>query len=179
MNRRTCDDVGDITSEGNQRTMMVCEEIVLEYEISRTTEALLPAKELLHDTRIYDRSGVYLSKKSQIDLICDACLEGGSTYDGRRKAMVYHLKYEHQTPIVISTANGICAFPTESPDNLDCYWIFYHHVRNMMPLSKHSTIVHFHSGLKIEVPVSYARLQKQMERMGRCISHYSNNPIYC
>ncbi|WP_377890122.1 competence protein ComK [Alkalihalobacillus sp. R86527] len=157
---------------------IVCEEIVLEYEISRTTEALIPAKELVNETRIYDRSGVYLSKRPQIDLIRDACLEGGSTYEGRRKAMVYHLRYEHQTPIVISTSNGICAFPTESPDNMDCYWIFYHHVRNLVALSRMSSMVHFHSGLQLEVPVSYARLQKQMERMGRCISHYSNNPVY-
>ncbi|WP_270181325.1 competence protein ComK [Alkalihalobacillus sp. CinArs1] len=158
---------------------ILCEEMVLEYEISRTTEALLPAKELVNETRIYDRSGVYLSKRTQIDLIRDACLEGGSTYEGRRKAMVYHLKYEHQTPIVISTSNGICAFPTESPDNLECSWIFYHHVRNMTSLTKNSSMVHFHSGLKLEVPVSLSRLQKQMERMGRCISHYSNNPVYC
>lgn len=153
-------------------------ELLFDYEISRTTEALVPAKELNFETKIYDRSGSFLSEKPQLEFVKEACLEGGSTYEGRRKAIVYHLKYEHQTPIVISTSNAIYAFPTESPENLECYWLFYQHIRSMTTASRNTSIVSFHSGLKLEVPVSLARLQKQMERMSRCISHYSNNPMY-
>lgn len=157
---------------------IVNDERLFEYEISPTTEALLPAMEYNYETRIYDRSGSYLSKKPQLELVREACLEGGSTYEGRRKAMVYHLRYEQQTPIVISTSNGIYAFPTKSPDHLDCFWLFYQHIRSMTAVSRNVSNVHFHSGLRLEVAVSSARLQKQMERMSRCISHYSNNPMY-
>ncbi|MGA9290898.1 MAG: competence protein ComK [Anaerobacillus sp.] len=154
-------------------------EVMNDYEISKTTRAIEVAKEIGYCSRIFDRTGIYLSKTSPVDLIRQACLEAGVTYEGRRKAVIYHLKYEQQTPIIVSTWNAISAFPTESPESMDCCWVFYQHVKEMYALSKSSTMILFHDGFELIVPVSKGRLQKQMERMGRWISHYSNNPVYC
>ncbi|WP_347551253.1 competence protein ComK [Pseudalkalibacillus hwajinpoensis] len=79
----------------------------------------------------------------------------------------------------MSTWNAISVFPTESPESLNCCWVFYQHVRDMRALTKTSSEIVFLDGFEMVVPVSYGRLQKQMERMGRWISHYSNNPVYC
>ncbi len=154
-------------------------EVMNDYEISKTTQAIEVAKEIGYCSRIFDRSGIYLSKATPVDLIRQACLEAGVTYEGRRKAVIYHLKYEQQTPIIVSTWNAISAFPTESPESIDCCWVFYQHVKEMYALSKSSTMILFHDGFELIVPISKGRLQKQMERMGRWISHYSNNPVYC
>ncbi|MDP4552888.1 competence protein ComK [Alkalihalobacillus macyae] len=154
-------------------------EIMDDYEISKTTKAIELAKEIGYSSRIYDRNGIYLSTKTPVELIRHACLEAGMTYEGRRKAVIYHLRYEQQTPIIVSNWNSISVFPTESPEKMDCCWIFYQHVKEMTALSKSCSKILFLDGFELMVPVSVGRLQKQMERMGRWISHYSNNPVYC
>ncbi|MCA0172643.1 competence protein ComK [Bacillus sp. RAR_GA_16] len=153
--------------------------IMNDYEISKMTLAIVVAKEIGFCSRIYDRTGTYLSKTTPVDLIRQACLEAGVTYEGRRKAVIYHLKYEQQTPILVSTWNGISVFPTESPESLECCWVFYQHVRDAYALTKNTTKILFQDGFELIVPVSKGRLQKQMERTGRWVSHYSNNPVYC
>ncbi|MBF0707843.1 competence protein ComK [Alkalihalobacillus hwajinpoensis] len=154
-------------------------EILNDYEISKTTRAIVVAKEVGFSSRIYDRCGIYLSTTNPVDLIRQACLEAGVTYEGRRKAVIYHLKYEQQTPIIVSNWNAISVFPTESPESIDCCWVFYQHVRDVYAITKSTTMILFQDGFELLVPVSKGRLQKQMERMGRWISHYSNNPVYC
>ncbi|MFP3339039.1 competence protein ComK, partial [Micrococcus sp. SIMBA_131] len=67
-------------------------EIMNDYEISKSTRAIEVAKEVGYSSRIYDRSGIYLSETTPVDLIRQACLEAGVTYEGRRKAVIYHLK---------------------------------------------------------------------------------------
>ncbi len=166
-------------AEGILRMNEYNSEIMDDYEISKTTQAIELAKEVGYSSRIYDRNGIYLSTKTPVELIRHACLEAGMTYEGRRKAVIYHLRYEQQTPIIVSNWNSISVFPTESPEKMDCCWIFYQHVKEMTALSKGSSKVHFLDGFELVVPVSLGRLQKQMERMGRWISHYSNNPVYC
>ena len=145
-----------------------------DYEVNPKTLALRAAKTVEYGTRVYEEDGVYLTEKSPIELIEDACLQGGSTYEGRRQATVHHLNYVQSTPVVLNPYWNIFALPSESPENLECVWVMFQHIRWARSVTKTSSGIHFLNGLFLDVPVSVDRMQKQIERTGMWKSHYSN-----
>ncbi|WP_246943491.1 competence protein ComK [Bacillus pinisoli] len=142
------------------------------YEISSTTLAILPGYHPTYSSKILDLHGEYYCKETPIKLIEQACLEGGSSLEGRRKALK-HLKSFHQCPpIPINPLEDLYAFPTCSPESYDCIWIFYEHIHHLQPKLQ-STIITFRNQQTLEVPISIAVMKKQISRTESCIVSFS------
>ncbi|WP_456276464.1 competence protein ComK [Bacillus sp. AK128] len=142
------------------------------YEISSTTLAIVPAYHPTYGSRIIDLQGEYYCKETPIKLIEHACLEGGASLEGRKKAL-RHLKSFHQCPpIPINPLEDIYAFPTISPESYDCNWIFYEHIHYLTPQLQ-STIITFRNQQTLEVPISIAVMKKQLSRTESCIVSFS------
>ncbi|MBP3039947.1 competence protein ComK [Bacillaceae bacterium Marseille-Q3522] len=68
----------------------------------------------------------------------------------------------HRTlPIAICESLGIYCFSTHSVNNLDCAYIFPHHVKDIIELKKRSSIVHFDSDLSVTVHVKKSFLDER------------------
>lgn len=142
------------------------------YEISPTTLAILPAYHPTYASKIIDLQGDFYSHETPITLIETACLEGGSSLEGRRKALRHKLSFHQYPPIPINPLEDIYAFPTCSPESYECIWIFYEHILQLQPKLQ-STIVTFQNHQSIEVPVSLAVMKKQISRTESCIVAFS------
>ncbi|WP_085524463.1 competence protein ComK [Tuberibacillus sp. Marseille-P3662] len=145
---------------------------ITNYEVNRGTMAVIPEAHEQHRAKVLETEGDYYVKQPLMKLIKRACLEGGATYDGRRKAVAHHLGITQKIPLPLQPNQSIYAFPTHAPTNFNCYWIFYNHVRRIAPANDTSVIT-FYNGKQLRVPVSYYILEKQMQRTAYCITRFS------
>ncbi|TWT07177.1 competence protein [Planococcus sp. CPCC 101016] len=124
-------------------------------------------------SRIITKSGEYYSRDSVLTLIDKACMMFASTYEGRVKATRHNLKQHKKTTLLISE-DGLAAYPTKSPDNPDCVWIFNHHYRLETITPNRTRILFDEFNVSAEVNVSIGILQKQRGRMYEMIYFYSS-----
>ncbi len=137
--------------------------------------ALIPARQIHYCTVAIEPLQQHHVNQLTLTMIKEACLPGGSTYDGRRLAVISQTGAQNKVPIPINPMELIYAFPTSSPSNPDCIWIFYTHVKTIKPHPKQptSSLVVFKNYHEIEVPVSLQVLQRQMQRTSYCMVRFS------
>lgn len=150
-----------------------------EYHINKSTMALLPAKNTCYSTIVIEQNRQILVRKTPIQLIKTGCLDGGSTYDGRRKAVAHLTGCMQKPPIPINPGNHLFAFPTHSPSAFECNWIFYNHIKSIKPSVNNNdisvqSILHFKNEQTLLMRESHYILQKQMQRTAICILQFSN-----
>ncbi|WP_227937161.1 competence protein ComK [Alkalihalobacillus deserti] len=153
--------------------------IILEhYEINPDTFALLPAYHTDYDTIVWERDQLLYVRKTPLQLLKEACLEGGAEYDGRRIAVTHKTGIQSKIPIPVNPLEHIYAFPTHSPKQSECSWIFYHHIKSIKRHPKNSTqsIITFKNIKEYSLNVSYHALDKQVQRTSYCIVRFSHRP---
>ncbi|MDV2684396.1 competence protein ComK [Alkalihalophilus lindianensis] len=153
--------------------------ILLSYEINRNTMALLPAFHTDYDTIVLELDHTYYVKETSLMMMERACIEGGSTYDGRREAVSTLINVHSKVPIPIDPTDHLYTFPTHSPTKMVCIWIFYHHITTFKPLPKspHKTLITFTNSEQLTIDVSYTTFEKQMQRTSYCIVRLTHRPF--
>lgn len=156
--------------------MIEIENVLEDYEINKDTCALLSANHLDYATIVIEVNRKLYVKKTPMVLIKTGCLDGGSTYDGRRLAMCYQTGAHNKVPIPINPIKGIYAYPTHSPKARECNWIFYHHVKHSQthPKAPCKTIITFNNGISLTLDVSYHIIKKQTLRTSFCIVRFTS-----
>ncbi|WP_078543595.1 competence protein ComK [Litchfieldia alkalitelluris] len=152
--------------------------ILNNYQINHDTMSLLPIAHIDYSTHVIERTREFFVKQTALQIIQSSCIIGGSTFNGRRQAMFYMTGAKQKTPIPVFPNLNIIAFPTESPNNFECKWIFCNHVLKIKPnlgptRTTHPSIIIFKNGQEILMTESYYLLQKQFERTARCILQLS------
>ncbi|MFA9560376.1 competence protein ComK [Evansella sp. AB-rgal1] len=150
--------------------------IVLEdYAINKRTLALLSAAHIDYQTIVLEGNNIFYIRKRPMELIKSACYKGGASYEGRREATIHETTAKKKVPIAINTNENIFVFPTLSPNNFHCNWIFYHHVLHVIPIPKipnQCTII-FNNRKQITLNVSSEVIEKQMNRTHTCTKYFS------
>ncbi|WP_227938687.1 competence protein ComK [Alkalihalobacillus deserti] len=149
--------------------------VLNDYEISKDTLALIPAKHVDYYTIVIEKDQQLYVKKTTRQLIEPACLEGGASYEGRRDAVSHQIGVRNKVPIPINPREDIYAFPTHSPKQFECSWIFFHHIKSIKPHQKASnqSIVTFKNDQHLSINVSFSTLERQMHRTSFCIVRFS------
>lgn len=141
-----------------------------QYEIKKTTLAVMRCHHVEYQTLILDEEGEFLTSKSPERLFEEACLKHGSSYEGRKQAVVHMLKYWKRTPFAISPFHGIYVFPTASPRDFDCVWLFSQRILCFIPhpANDEHSVVKFRNGQELVVKVRANFLKSQYARTGAC-----------
>jgi competence protein ComK len=150
--------------------------ILEDYDVHQGTMAILPAKAIDYDSIVLETNQTLYIRKTPLQIIKDACLEGGSTYEGRREAVIHLTGAQNKVPIPVNPREHIYAFPTHSPQLFECQWLFYHHIRFIQPkpnTPRESIITFKNNPNPLQIEVSYNTLYKQMQRAAYCIVRYS------
>ncbi|GGA65283.1 competence protein ComK [Ornithinibacillus halotolerans] len=150
-------------------------EILSSYQVNNHTLALLPAKHTDYYTIVYEQDRTLYITQTPLEIIKFSCLYYFSSYEGRREAVVHEFGYKRKVPISIDPKQNLFTFPTYSPENYNCAWIFYHHIRNIKtattnPMRK--SIITFINEKEVEVDVSTFVLEKQMSRTAICVRRF-------
>lgn len=153
--------------------------VLTHYQINEQTLALLPAFHFDYDTIVLEVDRTLYVKMKPLQLVEQACLDGGATYEGRRGAVTYQTGAKRKVPIPICPQRNLFTFPTQSPSEFTCHWIFYTHVHAITPCrttkkSNIKAIITFKNGQQLPMSESYYLLQRQMQRTAICILHYTD-----
>ncbi|MBB5174544.1 competence protein ComK [Texcoconibacillus texcoconensis] len=150
-------------------------QVLESYVINKETMALLPAREIDYDTIVIEKHQKLFVKETPINIIETACKEAASTYEGRRIATTERTGIQKRVPIPINRFENIYAFPTHSPTNFECKWIFLSHIRSSEPHVKSTkqTSLTFHNNHEITLPVSPTTIERQIHRTAYCAVCFS------
>lgn len=107
-------------------------EVLSDYKINSHTMALLSAAHIEYDTIAVETNQELFIRKTPYQLISGACLENCSTYEGRREAIKHHFGIKRKVPIPINPGKNLFAFPTHSPTDFACNWIFHSHIQAIL-----------------------------------------------
>jgi len=140
------------------------------YLIDERTLAIEPVFDGVCQTRITTKDGVFYSKERANHLLEKACYYNASTMQGRVAATREIMKFYHRIPFVIIPLS-VGVFPTSSPLDMNCAWIFNHRFV-VVALGKNKSRLTFLSGESITVPVSKHTLEKQQLRLYTSMSTY-------
>lgn len=154
------------------------ESICDRYEINKMTLALVPIAHMEYDTLVFEEGRKIYVKQTPKEMIHEACLKGGASYEGRRKAVIYKANIQRKVPIPIDPLQDIFAFPTHSPEQFHCHWIFPSHILSTATLpNSHckKTIIIFKNKEEITLPISAKILEKQIIRTSYCKILFSNS----
>lgn len=149
--------------------------ILNDYEVNTKTMALLAVDHWQYSTIVREVDEEFYVKQTPLQLIKEACLAGGSTYEGRRAAVVAQTRNRHKVPIPIHVDQQIYAFPTHSPKQPNCHWLFYQHIASlkMNPNQTSQSIITFRNSNQLKLNVSHYIIEKQMHRTAYCINRFS------
>jgi competence protein ComK len=152
------------------------EHVLPDYDIHKGTIAVLSAAAIEYSSIVLEPDQTLYIRKPPLQLIKEACLEGGSTYDGRREAVTHLTGAQNKVPIPVNPREYLFAFPTHSPQLFECNWLFYHHIHKIQPKPKTpgTSIVTFKTRQDpLTLDVSHHSLQKQIQRTAYCIVRFS------
>ncbi len=141
--------------------------------------ALLSVANIDYDVNVLEQQQEFFVRKRPIHLIQSACLDGGSTYEGRRLAVIHQTGSKQKVPIPVDPLHHIFAFPTLSPRTYECKWIFYHHVHSIQAHRSPEepsiqSIITFKNGHQLPMNETTYILEKQMQRTAMCILRFTN-----
>lgn len=146
------------------------------YRITRNTMALVPSYRFDSSTLVIEVNKQFYVKQTALEIINNGCLEGYSSYKGRREAAIYQIGSIYKVPIAINPNLDIFSFPTHSPTHHDCHWLFYNHIKEYSSANNkpsHS-IVTLSNTSKILVPISVSALKKQIHLTSHCMLQCKN-----
>ncbi|MEK4027843.1 MULTISPECIES: competence protein ComK [Bacillaceae] len=149
-------------------------EFIENYKITTNTMALVEEYHQDYNSIVYDKNGIYYTKQTVRSLLNEACIERISTYDGRIKAVRQRFPYRKKTPLVICLQQRICAFPTTSPDNYGCKWIFPYHI-HMGTMKDGQLVASFKNGVQLTLSCSLYVFNRQRERTANCLNYFESN----
>ena len=139
-------------------------DIITEYKINPQTIAMLPNFHPTYQTKIIEEENTFFTEEKIDSILNRSCMDYGASITGRREAIINKTNYVQKTPILISETLKLIAFPTHSPDNMNCAWFMYHQIKRITPIDKNRCEIVMHNAMKIEVEVSYQALLQQIHK---------------
>ncbi|WP_102026468.1 competence protein ComK [Salirhabdus sp. Marseille-P4669] len=146
--------------------------ILKDYKINRNTMALLHVPSAEYQTRILEKDKEIYCTKTSMQLIKEACISGGSTYIGRKKAMEKILRVKSKLPIPINPTEGLFFFPNMSPKEHNCTWISFFNINDYKKFGNDitKTEVVLSDNRKIIVNTSFMSMNRQFGLCGLVIA---------
>jgi competence protein ComK len=153
------------------------------YLPTERTIALFPAKQIDYETIALEENRKIFIKKPAFEIIQKACIRYGASYEGRRNAVVELTGYKQKVPIPISIHKNIYTFPTHSPKNYECIWLFTKHIQAAFPLSTRKSadaksMILLANNQQFPLPLSHYMIRKQIERTRQCTDLFSNESLF-
>ncbi|MCP8617472.1 competence protein ComK [Salirhabdus salicampi] len=150
------------------------------YMINRNTMALFPNYHVEYPTLVIEQDRQFYCQQPSLQLIDQSCIQGGSTYVGRKKAMVKMLRTNQKLPIPINPDRSIYLFPSKSPNDYSCEWISFFHITDFQPLpaDDKKTIITFSNGLEKEVDIPIDKMKRQFVLAGCAVALLNRDRLW-
>ncbi len=131
------------------------------YEISSKTMAIIPITNRV--SHIIEEDNEFFINQNSFDIVDKSCKYFGSSYEGRHIGTISMLGISYKTPILVEETQNIITFPTLTPRDEKCCWIFLNKIEKYMKNDKLSKIK-FKNGYELNLDISYGSLENQILR---------------
>lgn len=139
--------------------------IVNKYMVNNRTMLIMPAEAVDYYAVVKEIDRIVFVKQTPFDIIKENLLIGGSDFNGRRRSITYKLGMQKKLPMPINPPRNIYAFPTHSPKQFHCHWIFTEHIDQIHPVRnnrKYKSVIIFKNGEKVFTEVSPYIIETQI-----------------
>lgn len=119
---------------------------------------------------------VYPNKRC-VQLINEICTCYGSSYSGRKEAIIQQLNIKQKVPVLISAKDKMMLFPSVSIKRKDCVWINYYALKAIKKRN-HRTLFVFEHSKPILVDIEIRSAILQIRRCNHFLMNL-NEPINC
>ena len=138
----------------------------MNYEVNERTLLILPVGK--ERCKVYEDTRSYNINKSTFKVIEHSCEYFGVSYRSRLEGSKKFIKSRYKSPIVIEETTRIVFFPISSQIQNNNLWISYNNILEYYPLcKKHTTMIRFKNGFKMEIPVSFYSFNNQYLKASR------------
>ena len=144
------------------------------YIVNQNTMAVLPNKDIVYNSIIYETNEAILCETPPLDIINQSCIERGSTFDGRRKAIQHMTKRRALLPTPIEPAKGMIVIPTKKVNDPYAEWLMYYHIKDCRPSKRgknYSEII-LTNDQTIEVELSFHRMRNLIMLAAFIFGHF-------
>ncbi|MRG85094.1 competence protein ComK [Salinibacillus xinjiangensis] len=150
---------------------------VEEYEINRNTILITPHYDPVYRTRILEKNREIYCTKTSLQIIEEACINGGASMNGRKQAMEKILQTKVKVPIPVDPSIGVFLFPNKSPKEMNCYWFSFFHIKEYLKSSHdgNKTEIIFTNKMKQVIDTSFFTFRRQMYLTSLAIAMLSRN----
>ncbi|MBR1718128.1 MAG: competence protein ComK [Bacilli bacterium] len=131
------------------------------YEINSKTMAIIPITSKV--SHIIEEDNEFFINQNSFDIVDKSCKYFGSSYEGRHIGTISMLGISYKTPILVEETQNIITFPTLTPRDEKCCWIFLNKIEKYMKNDKLS-MIQFKNGYTINLDISYGSLENQILR---------------
>ncbi len=131
------------------------------YEINSKTMAIIPITDRV--SHIIEEEADFFINQNSFDIVDKSCRYFGSSYEGRHIGTISMLGISYKTPILVEETQNIITFPTLTPRDEKCCWIFLNQIEKYMKNDKLSR-VKFKNGYELNLDISYGSLENQIYR---------------
>ncbi|MHC5250932.1 competence protein ComK [Listeria kieliensis] len=135
------------------------------YEVNPHTMIILPYKAggSLY-SEVMELGSHSISKFTPFELIKTSCKYFGANYDGRKEGTKHLIGITHKPPIIIDPISFTYAFPTTSPQNPHCVWIFPQHIKDYQSADNNQTFIRFANLETVVLDISISSFNNQIAR---------------
>ncbi|EMG26891.1 competence transcription factor [Listeria fleischmannii 1991] len=135
------------------------------YEVNPHTMIILPhvTGESLF-SRVIEIGSDSISKFTPFELIKTSCKYFGANYEGRKEGTKHLIGITHKPPIIIDPMSYMYAFPTASPNNSNCVWVFPQHIKEYSATSDNQTLLQFSNFETVKIDISLTSFNNQIAR---------------
>ncbi|KMK77838.1 hypothetical protein AB990_02445 [Alkalihalobacillus pseudalcaliphilus] len=147
------------------------------YEPTNDTLYFRTAFEFDYETEVKEYHHVYKVKQTDKQILDYACLKGGATYEGRKRAVIHNTGIQSKVPIPVDPLRNLYIFPTHSPESDANIWIVYHNVDRYIkhPTDKTKSIIIFKNREQLVLDVSYSSIKNQVHNTAYCVSRFGRD----
>lgn len=141
------------------------------YEINPKTMALLYNEATLGSI-IIETDRIIYCVLTPNQIIKRSCILLGISYEMRRESIRRILKKSQMLPVIMDSYEKIIVFPTSSPRNEKCEWLFFNHIIDNHPnkYNKKYTIVTFSNGISQKILAASSVIDRQLSLCGLIIA---------
>ncbi|EUJ33642.1 competence transcription factor [Listeria floridensis FSL S10-1187] len=135
------------------------------YEVNPRTMIILPYRVggSLY-SEVLELGSHSISKFTPFELIKTSCKYFGANYDGRREGTRHLIGITHKPPIIIDPISFTYVFPTTSPLNPHCVWVFPQHIKDYRAADNNRTYIQFTNSESVILDLSLSSFNNQIAR---------------
>ncbi|MGY4688920.1 competence protein ComK [Salibacterium sp. K-3] len=150
------------------------------YQVHTGSIGLVPVMEGEARTKVYERGGgLILTGQTIKEIMQEACLDGGSSMEGRLTYVTEKLGLKYRRPIPVNENKKIYAFPLHGEKDNRHSWFFYQHVLDA-EAGKYDgwTYLVFRDGQRIPVDASLNHAKQQIMKASRVQTMFEGRDDY-